>query len=142
MRPLVVPAALAVALLAPAGARAQDADPWWGPDKALHFGLSAGLAAGFYGVGTLFLDAPWERALFGGGVALGLGVAKELWDLTGRGQASWRDLCWDLIGVATGLLFAVAVDLVVRATRSGSAPGGAGAASLHARAPPGVVLAW
>ena len=36
---------LALALAA-RPATASDADPWFGPDKALHFGLSAGLAAG------------------------------------------------------------------------------------------------
>ena len=49
----------------------------------------------------------------GAALAVGAGVAKELWDLDGHGDASWRDLSWDLIGAATGLLVSVGVDWAV-----------------------------
>jgi putative lipoprotein len=57
-----------------------------------------------------------DRSLrIGGGAALavGAGVAKELWDLDGHGDASWRDLGWDFMGAATGLLVSVGVDWAV-----------------------------
>jgi len=38
------------------------------------------------------------RLAVGGGFAFSLGVAKELWDLSGHGDASWRDLTWDAVG--------------------------------------------
>ena len=50
-------------------------------------------------------------------VALGAGVGKELWDLNGPGDASWRDLTWDVIGTATGVLVASGVDWLIRYIR-------------------------
>lgn len=105
------PLALALLGLALSGrAAAQERDPWLGPDKALHFSLSAGLAGGGYAVGATLFEEPPPRLIVGGALALGLGVAKELYDLTGAGDPSWRDLAWDVIGTATGLAIAWAID--------------------------------
>lgn len=49
----------------------------------------------------------------GAGIAMGAGIAKELADLAGAGDASWRDLTWDLIGTVTGLAFAWTVDKII-----------------------------
>ena len=38
------------------------------------------------------------------------GVSKEVWDAFGHGDASWRDLAWDVVGTATGVLFAAGID--------------------------------
>jgi len=101
------------ALLSPSCARASDADPWFGRDKALHFSVSATLASAAYGAtAATSLDPRW-RLPVGASVALGAGVAKELYDLTGRGDASWRDLTWDVIGTATGLGVAWLIDHLV-----------------------------
>ncbi|HLL82853.1 MAG TPA: hypothetical protein VK420_09390, partial [Longimicrobium sp.] len=108
--PRPAPIALCLALLIAATARAQEADPWLGPDKALHFGVSAGLATGGYaGAALVFEDEP-RRLLVGGGLALAVGVGKELFDLAGAGNPSWKDLTWDVLGAATGLAFAWAID--------------------------------
>jgi putative lipoprotein len=97
-------------LAGPAHALPADPDPWFGPDKGLHFGASAGLAiAGYTGAAFLWDDEP-RRLAAGGALALSLGIAKELYDLGGRGDPSWRDLTWDVIGTATGLAIAWAVD--------------------------------
>jgi putative lipoprotein len=97
--------------LLPAGpARASDRDPWFGPDKALHFGASALLAAGGYGATALVSDDRRVRLAVGGGVAFSLGIAKELWDLSGHGDPSWRDLTWDAVGTVSGLAVAAALD--------------------------------
>jgi putative lipoprotein len=126
-RPSGVAGATAVAVLltaAPRPARATDRDPWFGPDKKLHFEISAALAAGGYAAGALLaqLSTNPERAsdrrirfAVGAAVALGAGVSKELWDLSGHGDASFRDLTWDLIGTATGLAIAGAVDWTITA---------------------------
>jgi putative lipoprotein len=53
------------------------------------------------------------RAGAGAALAVGAGVAKELWDLDGHGDASWRDLGWDLIGAAAGILVVAGVDWAV-----------------------------
>jgi uncharacterized protein YfiM (DUF2279 family) len=45
---------------------------------------------------------------------MGAGIGKEVYDLSGRGQASWRDLTWDAVGVATGLGVALLLDLALR----------------------------
>jgi putative lipoprotein len=107
--------ALGLALsLVPRPAAASDEDPWLGPDKALHFGVSMGLAAGGYAASSPWLENRTERALFGGAFSLSLGAGKELWDLTGRGDPSWRDFTWDVLGTAAGLALAVGVDTLVR----------------------------
>jgi len=114
IRALVVPCALALSLLlAPRAARASDADPWFGPDKALHFGVSMGLAAGGYAAASPWLESRTERALVGGAFSLTLGAGKELWDLAGHGDPSFRDFTWDVIGTAAGLAVAVGIDALV-----------------------------
>lgn len=101
-----------LAFMGVADARASSAtpDPWFGPDKALHFGATFGLSVGGYAAGSLLSEEPRARLAIGGGLALGAGIAKELWDLSGRGDASWKDLTWDAIGTATGLLVSWVVD--------------------------------
>lgn len=94
----------------PAQAQTADADPWWGQDKALHFSASASLAVVGYAGTSMGTDSRPARAAGGAALAVGAGVAKELWDLDGHGDASWKDLSWDLIGAATGVLFSFAVD--------------------------------
>lgn len=94
-------------------ARAQEADPWWGRDKALHFGVSASLAAGGYAVSSTVLDERWQRASAGAGFALTLGVGKELYDATGHGSASGKDLAWDAAGTAVGVALALLVDVLI-----------------------------
>jgi len=102
-----------VLALAPRRAAASDTDPWFGPDKALHFGVSVGLAAGGYAAASPWLEKRSERALVGGACSLTLGAGKELWDLAGHGDPSWRDFTWDVIGTAAGLALAVGIDALV-----------------------------
>lgn len=101
----------AVTILSPAAnARAQESDAWFGHDKALHFGVSAGITMVSYAVVSLKTDhRPSRRA---GAILFGLtaGVSKEVWDAFGPGDASWRDLAWDVIGTATGVLVAAGID--------------------------------
>jgi putative lipoprotein len=108
--PLAALVLVVLALLAARPARADDRDPWFGRDKALHFGASALLASGGYGATALVTDNRRVRLAVGGGFAFSLGVAKELWDLSGHGDPSWRDLTWDAVGTATGLAVAAAID--------------------------------
>ncbi|WNG49457.1 hypothetical protein F0U60_39050 [Archangium minus] len=111
-KPLFV---LCLSLLAPLSARGEvlevpSRDHWFGRDKALHFSVSAGLAGAGYAGGALLFESPEARWLTGSGVALGAGVAKELYD-AGRGSFfSLKDLTWDVLGTATGLGLSWAVD--------------------------------
>jgi putative lipoprotein len=93
---------------------ARAGDDWFGRDKALHFGASFALAGAAY-AGAAALDreprAPAVVPLgIGAMVALGAGVAKEMHDRTSGGDPSLRDLTWDGIGTATGLLTAWLID--------------------------------
>jgi len=94
-----------------ATARATEPDPWWGQDKAWHFGISVGLGAGGYAGSSLFLHERWQRAAAGTGFSLTLGAGKELYDLSGHGDASWRDFAWDVAGTVVGVGLACLVDV-------------------------------
>ena len=98
-------------------ARAQTVDDWLGPDKALHFSVSALLAGGGYAGAALLSERPAVRIGVGAGLALSLGVAKELYDATGAGDASWRDLTWDALGAGVGVLSAWLVDRLIESLR-------------------------
>ncbi len=107
---------MAAVLLASSPGRAEptDPDPWFGPDKFLHFTASALIASGSYGLSTFAVDPPGYRAAIGAGVGLSAGVGKELFDLGGFGQPSWKDLAWDVFGVSVGVGLAIAIDYAAR----------------------------
>jgi putative lipoprotein len=95
----------------------QEADPWFGRDKALHFSASASIAIVGYAGASLTTEHRPTRVAAATIVALGAGIGKELWDLGGPGDASWRDLTWDVIGTATGVLVASGMDWLIRHIR-------------------------
>lgn len=101
-------------MLGSSNARASAADPWFGRDKALHFGISLALGAAGYAAASPWLDTKGERALVGGAFSLTLGAGKELWDLSGHGDPSFRDFTWDVVGTAFGVALAMGVDALVR----------------------------
>jgi putative lipoprotein len=114
--PLSLLVSLTTALAAARVARADsaNADPWFGRDKLIHFAASGSLAVVGYANASMLTENRPARIGAGAALAVGAGVAKELWDLDGHGDASWRDLSWDLIGAAAGLLISVGVDWAVR----------------------------
>lgn len=81
-------------------------DPWFGRDKFLHLGISAGLTTIGYQGSRHLLDRGEARARWiaiGGTVSVG--VLKELWDRRRQGSFfSLRDLAADGLGMAAGLL--------------------------------------
>jgi putative lipoprotein len=106
---------LTCAVLGLAGrAQAQDPDPWLGTDKGKHFSASAVFAGGGYAASMLLVEEPWQRAAIGGGFAFTLGIGKEVYDATGHGDPSWRDLTWDLIGCAFGVATSLLIDYAFR----------------------------
>jgi putative lipoprotein len=105
------PLSVAAGALALTLARPAAADEFFGPDKLLHFGVSAGISLGAYGVSTLFLNEPWQRALFAGAFTLSLGAGKEAWDAAGHGEPSWQDFAWDAAGTGAGVGIAFTIDL-------------------------------
>jgi uncharacterized protein YfiM (DUF2279 family) len=92
-------------------ARPAAAEEFFGKDEALHFGFSAGISLGSYGVSTLFLDEPWQRALFAGAFTLSVGAGKEIWDAAGHGDPSWGDFAWDAAGAGIGVAVAFTIDV-------------------------------
>lgn len=122
-----------VVFLLASQARAQsESDPWFGHDKALHFAASASLAVVAYGGASLATNDRPTRVVVAASVALGAGLLKETWDLTGHGDASWRDLTWDVVGTTTGVLFACAIDWAIgrlRGPSGGQAVSGAASTS-------------
>lgn len=90
-----------------------DPDPWFAPDKALHFGFSAGISALGYGGAALFTEDRGVRVLAGVGLGLAAGIGKELLDLAGLGHPSWKDLAWDVMGTAVGVLLSWVLDVFV-----------------------------
>ena len=107
-------AAVLALMLAASSARAADPDPWLGNDKALHFGVSAGIAAGSYAASASLLEARGHALLVASGVTLAIGTGKELLDLAGFGDPSWKDFVADVAGTVAGLALAWSVDLLVR----------------------------
>jgi uncharacterized protein YfiM (DUF2279 family) len=96
---------------ASSGWPASDPDPWWGPDKALHFSLAALLAGGGYALGAIVTDDPVGRAALGADLALSAALFKEAADEAGLGTPSWRDFTWSVLGTALGISVSVAIDL-------------------------------
>jgi putative lipoprotein len=98
-----------------------DPDPWLGHDKALHFSVAAAIAGAGYGLSALYTSDLRVRAAFGGGVSLAAGAGKELLDLAGFGDPSWRDFAWDVIGAVVGVGIAVSIDSAARGLHPGTA---------------------
>ena len=94
--------------------RAQSDDPWLGRDKLLHFSLELGITGAAYALSVPLVEPAWQRALLAAGVGLSVGVAKELYDATGHGDPSLRDLSWDVLGCAAGVGVALLIDLCLR----------------------------
>lgn len=107
-------------LLGPGPVSARDDDPWRGRDKRLHAGISAGLGAGFYALSVPLVERRSARAAIGFGAAFSLGIAKELYDATGAGTPSGRDLAWDAVGAFAGVGAAALIDFAVCRLRGGT----------------------
>ena len=105
-------------LLSPPALAQPPPDPWFAPDKALHFTATTLISGTGYGLSALATDKRWLRAVIGFGSAVAIGAAKETRDALGYGDPSWKDMTWNAIGAATGMLIAWGIDRLV----SGPAP--------------------
>jgi uncharacterized protein YfiM (DUF2279 family) len=100
------------AFLAPVAVRpaAAQADPWWGQDKALHFSTCFMLAGDGYATTAVMSKRDDHRLLAGLGLAAAVGGGKEVYDKATGGDASLRDLTWDVVGGATGAAISWLID--------------------------------
>ncbi len=90
-------------------------DPWLAPDKALHFTVSAGIAAAGYAGASFFTDDVPTRLAVGASLAAIAGIGKEVLDVLSYGYSSYKDLAWDALGITTGLVLSWLVNqLIVR----------------------------
>ena len=103
--------ALAIVAIA-ATATAHASGDWVSEDKALHFGVSATLAAFSYGAAASLDATPLEKALWGAGVPLAVGAAKEGFDALGAGTPDWSDMGWNALGAATGLVLSWGIECI------------------------------
>ena len=89
---------------------AADRDPWWGRDKALHFSACFMFAGDGYSGTSVFTKRESTRLGVGAGLAVAAGATKEVYDRVAGGDASLRDLTWDVVGAATGTMLSWLVD--------------------------------
>jgi putative lipoprotein len=90
-----------------------EPDPWWGQDKALHFSASFVIAGDGYATASVLSRSEIHRLFAGLGVAVAAGAGKEMYDRTSGGDASWRDMTWDVVGGATGAAISWLIDRYV-----------------------------
>ncbi|MCW5837526.1 MAG: hypothetical protein KIS78_34355 [Labilithrix sp.] len=133
---------LALAVFASSAADAADRDPWLAKDKALHFGVSAGIAGGTYAASAALFEARGHALVAAAGVTLAIGAGKEALDLAGFGAPSWRDFAADVAGTLVGLAVAWSVDLLVRGVGEHRPLLLAPRATPGSSAGPGVVLSF
>ncbi len=131
----------------PLRAAGPDPDPWIAKDKALHFSFSAIIAGGSYAMGTAIFDARGHALIAAGGLTLAIGAGKELIDLAGYGDPSWRDFAADVAGTIVGLALGWSIDLIVRGVDGQShplfvAPREAASPSSVLPAPRGLVVSF
>jgi putative lipoprotein len=106
---------LSLAAVPAAAQQAPDPDPWWGVDKALHLGVSAGITGGGYAIATQLTDDVAGRAAVAASLGIGAGLVKEVADALGLGTPSWKDFVWDVIGTSVAVSVSVSIDFGVRA---------------------------
>lgn len=118
---IAAPLAFALVLLAARPAHADPApnpDPFFGRDKALHFGFSAALVGvGYGGAALVGFDHRADRAVLGASLAIGAGFTKEVLDAGGLGTPSWKDFAWDVLGTLAGLGVSISIDYATQPRR-------------------------
>ena len=105
----------ALLVLVSTAAFAQDDDPWLSPDKGLHFAVSAGIASAGYASAALFTRDVHVKFAVGLALSLAAGTGKEMLDAFRAGSdSSYKDLAFDALGIATGLVVSWLVDFLIQ----------------------------
>jgi uncharacterized protein YfiM (DUF2279 family) len=82
---------------------AVEPDRWFAEDKIRHFAYSYAITTGSAAAART-VTGHHESVAIGAALGLMAGIAKELYDQKGRGNASFRDLLWDVAGVGVAVL--------------------------------------
>lgn len=75
------------------------------PETSLHVLLSAGLTIGACQIAEAYNPdmSLGKKYLIGGGFGMAAGIGKELYDISVGKFIDYTDICFDLLGVGTGL---------------------------------------
>ncbi len=80
-------------------------DKWFAQDKFLHFYFSASMVGLSYHTLICRLNKNEnEGRIFAISFTAFVGLGKEIYDKKKKNRFSWKDLCWDGIGILTGYL--------------------------------------
>lgn len=80
----------------------QRGDKWLAPDKLKHFFMSAFIESASYSALRAARVNHHDALVSAAGIAVSVGVAKEIHDSWTREGFSLRDLTWDAAGTAAG----------------------------------------
>jgi len=80
--------------------RPRASDRWLAEDKLKHFFMSFALGSIGYGAARAVGLRHGPAIAAASGAAIAAGIAKEVHDRVSGGDASLRDLTWDVLGVA------------------------------------------
>ena len=83
----------------------QGGDRWLAPDKLKHFFMSAFIESASYSALRAARVSHHDALVSAAGIAVSVGVAKELHDSWTQEGFSLRDLTWDAAGTAAGAAF-------------------------------------
>jgi len=80
-------------------------DPWFSQDKFLHLYFSASICGLAYHLYSCRLGNDEDRGkIYSVSLTAIAGIGKELLDKRRKKFFSWKDLCWDGLGLAAGYL--------------------------------------
>ena len=86
------------------GGEPKRPDPWFSPDKAKHFFLSAFVESLSFGVLRAAHASRGESLAGAAALSAGFGVGREIYDYYHPGTPSLKDLTWDAAGIATAAI--------------------------------------
>jgi putative lipoprotein len=86
-------------------------DDWFGKDKLQHFTVSAFYSGGIAVVVNRHFDMSKDNSIiFGAGITISFGGAKEIYDHSRPGEtSSLRDFIWDIGGALAGAAIAALI---------------------------------
>jgi len=78
-------------------------DAWFSQDKFLHFYFSASFTGLAYHFVVCRMNQPEDRGkVISVSFTAVVGLGKEIYDKKKKHHFSWKDLCWDGLGLAVG----------------------------------------